>query len=80
MRLNFPLWREALSRFETELKHHKRDRRRPRAPGEKFDSSALLLCKAEVTRLYCLRRFVKGRLHATGQLYGSVAPTAERPA
>lgn len=68
MKLNLVVWREALLRLEAQLKKLKAESRRQRTPEEKFDFSALFLCKAEVTRLYCLRRAVKGQLHATGKL------------
>ena len=69
MKLDLTRWREALVRFEAELKQLKKQRRQPREPGESFDYAPLLLAKAEVTRLYCLRRHLKGKLHATGHLW-----------
>lgn len=69
MKLNLTRWREALRRLEAELKVLKEQRRQPREPGEAFDPRPLLLAKAEVTRLYCLRGHLKGKLHATGQLW-----------
>ncbi|MCA2981869.1 MAG: hypothetical protein INH37_26645 [Myxococcaceae bacterium] len=69
MKLDLTRWREALVRFEAELKHLKSQRRQPRDPGESFNYAPLLLAKAEVTRLYCLRRHLKGKLHATGRLW-----------
>lgn len=68
MKLNLTVWREARVRLETELKQLKSQSRRRRAPEQKFDFGRLFLCKAEVTRLYCLRRAVRGQLHATGRL------------
>ncbi len=69
MKLDLTRWREALVRFEAELKQFKKQRRQPREPGESFDYAPLLLAKAEVTRLYCLRRHLKGKLHTTGHLW-----------
>jgi hypothetical protein len=68
MKLNLVVWREARVRLEVELKKSKTESRRHRAPEEPFDFGALFLLKAEVTRLYCLRRAVKQQLHAVGRL------------
>ena len=79
MKLDLTRWREALVRFEAELKHLKKQRRQPREPGESFDYAPLLLAKAEVTRLYCLRRHLKGKLHAPGELRRVVLTLAGSP-
>lgn len=68
MTLNLTRWREALLRLERRLKELKMERRRHREPGTPFDSTELLRCKAEATRLYCVRRFAKGKLHTIGNL------------
>lgn len=69
MKLDLPRWREALVRLEADLRVLKRQRRVSLEPGESFDPAPLLLAKAEVTRLYCLRRHLVGKLHTTGQLW-----------
>jgi hypothetical protein len=68
MKLDLTRWREALRRFEGELKQLKKQRLQHREPGTSYDSGPPLLCIAEVTRLYCLRRHLKGKLHAVGSL------------
>ena len=69
MNLDLDRWREALLRFEAEMKNLKKDARKTRAPGESYDSAPRLRCKAELTRLYCLRRFAKEKLHAVGRFW-----------
>ncbi len=68
MKLDLVRWKESLRSFETTLKNLKTQYRQHREPGVAFDTEPLLLAKAEVTRLYCLRAHLKGRLHAAGQL------------
>ncbi|MBL8913887.1 MAG: hypothetical protein JNM17_24505 [Archangium sp.] len=68
MKLDLTRWREALRSVETELKQLKKEQRQHREPGTSFDTGPLLLAKARASRLYCLRRHLKGQLHTTGRL------------
>jgi hypothetical protein len=65
MRLNLERWKPELRNIEAELKRVKSVARHP---PDDFAFSALFSLKAQATRLYCLRRHLRGQLHAIGRL------------
>ena len=64
MKLNLERWKTELRRVEAELKRLKAVAKHP---PDDFNFGALFWMKAEATRLYCLRRHVRGQLHAKGR-------------
>lgn len=69
MKLDTRRWLEAVRTLEAELRALKLERRKPRPPGEKHDDTRFFRCRAEVTRLYCLRRHLRSTLHTAGRLW-----------
>ena len=61
MRLNLEAWKAELLHVESSIRQQKARIRA--APEDAELLRALFLLRAEATRLYCLRRHVKGKLH-----------------